>query len=296
MQNRLPPLQSLLAFEAAARLGGLSRAAVELSLTQSAISHQIQNLEEWVGQALFRRVGRGVKLTSAGELFSVTVRNTLKTLTEGRERIEPYRNQDSVIIACPSDFADGWLMPRLPALKAEHPGMEIWFVTKEEIREIDRIDVDLIISATALQSAEVESVPLMDDVAVAVCGPGLAQRLQHLSVPELLTTTPLIMDERRPDWAPWLADHVPDKVAPLRSITVDDPRLLLNAAEQELGIAMVSRLLADTALRQRRVMRLQQIPTFPLPNLWLMRSRLTPRTPAVDIVFRWLLATAAQMH
>ncbi len=296
MQNRLPPLQSLLAFEAAARLGGLSRAAVELSLTQSAISHQIQNLEEWVGQALFRRVGRGVKLTSAGELFSVTVRNTLKTLREGRERIEPYRNQDSVIIACPSDFADGWLMPRLPALKAVHPGMEIWFITKEELREIDRIDVDLIISATALQSDELEAVPLLDDIAVAVCGPALAQRLQHLPVPELLTTTPLIMDEHRPDWAPWLADYVPDKVSPLRSITVDDPRLLLNAAEQELGIAMVSLLLADTALRQRRVMRLQQIPTFPLPSLWLMRSRLTPRTPAVEIVFKWLLATAAQMH
>ncbi|MFD2274009.1 LysR family transcriptional regulator [Undibacterium arcticum] len=65
----MPPLQSLIAFEAAARLGGLSRAAVELSLTQSAISHQIRNLESWVGQPLFRRVGRGVTLTAAGELF-----------------------------------------------------------------------------------------------------------------------------------------------------------------------------------------------------------------------------------
>ena len=113
MQNRLPPLQSLIAFEATARLGGLSRAAVELSLTQSAISHQIQNLETWVGQPLFRRVGRGVTLTAAGGLFCQTVRNTLKTLREGRERIEPYRNMDSVLLACSADFAAGWLMPRL---------------------------------------------------------------------------------------------------------------------------------------------------------------------------------------
>ena len=82
--RRLPPLQTLLAFESAARLASFSRAAQELSLTQSAISHQIQQLEAWAGQLLFRRVGRGVTLTAAGQLFSRTVEETIRLLTDGR--------------------------------------------------------------------------------------------------------------------------------------------------------------------------------------------------------------------
>jgi hypothetical protein len=78
--NRLPPLQSLLAFKAAARLGSFSLAAHDLALTQSAISHQIQNLESWLGQPVFRRMGRGVQLTAAGVLHT------------GRQRIDPYGN------------------------------------------------------------------------------------------------------------------------------------------------------------------------------------------------------------
>src|SRR5471032_1238856 len=134
MSKRLPPLQSLLAFDDSARLGSLSKAALELSLTQSAISHQIQNLEAWVGQALFSRIGRGVKLTAAGELFSQTVHSALKTLRDGRQRIEPYRNPDSVILACGAGFASGWLMARLQQLRRQYPALEVWLATQEDVR------------------------------------------------------------------------------------------------------------------------------------------------------------------
>ena len=285
MNNRLPPLQSLLAFESAARLGGVSRAAVELSLTQSAITHQIQNLEAWVGQALFSRAGRGVKLTAAGELFSETVRATLKTLRDGRERIEPYRNPDSVLLACAPDFASGWLISRLRQLRDLHPSMEVWLITQDELREIDRIDVDLIISSQELSSPEMSSVKLLDDYALAVCGPELAQRLLSLPFPEVLQAAPLIIDETYPEWAPWLADC---KIVSKRGITLEDTRLRLQAAEDELGIAMLSKLDSDTALRKGRVIALTQIPTVPLPQKCLTKSNLLPRTPAVEIVFEWL--------
>lgn len=287
MNKRLPPLQSLLAFESAARLGGVSRAAVELSLTQSAITHQIQNLEAWVGQALFSRVGRGVKLTAAGELFSVTVRATLKTLRDGRERIEPYRNPDSVLIACAADFASGWLISRLRLLRDIHPSMEVWLITQDELREIDRIDVDLIISSQELSSPEMSSVKLLDDAALALCGPELAQRLRSLPFPEVLQAAPLIIDEKYPEWAPWLADC---KIVSKRGITLEDTRLRLQAAEDELGIAMISKVAAEAALRKGRVLALPQIPSVPLAQKWLTKSNLLPRTPAVEIVFEWLHA------
>jgi LysR family glycine cleavage system transcriptional activator len=285
MNNRLPPLQSLLAFEAAARLGGISRAAVELSLTQSAITHQIHNLEAWVGQQLFSRAGRGVKLTAAGELFSHTVQATLKTLRDGRERIEPYRNQDSVLLACPPDFASGWLMPRLRRLRERYPSMEVWLLTQDELREIDRIDVDLIISTQELKSLEMQSVEWLPNHALAVCGSETAAQLQGLPFPQVLLATPLIMDEHFPQWAPWLESY---DLSTRRGITLEDPRLQLQAAQDELGVAMVSHLVADAALQSGRVVPLPQVPTFPLPSMWLSKSKLPPRTPAAELVFDWL--------
>jgi len=290
MNKRLPPLQSLLAFDASARLGSLSKAALELSLTQSAISHQIQNLEAWVGQALFSRVGRGVRLTAAGELFSQTVHTALKTLRDGRQRIEPYRNPDSVILACGAGFAGGWLMARLRLLRQQYPALEVWLATQEEVREIDRLDVDLIISARQLQSDDMSSVALLDDYALAVCAPELEQRLAGLPFPAVLEAAPLIIDEHRPEWSAWLAEYDLDIQ---RAVTLDDQRLILNAVEQGLGIALVSRLEADAALSRGTVRALPHVPTLALPGLWLTKSTLAPRTPSVQLVHQWLMDSAA---
>lgn len=292
--RRLPPLQCLLAFEAAARLGSFSRAAQELALTQSAISHQILHLEEWVDQALFRRIGRGVALTAAGELFLKTVCETLKLINEGRDRIEPYGNLDSVLLYSPPHISYGWLMPRLPALKALYPALEIWLLSEQEVREIDRIDVDLIISTHPSASPNIVSTPLMDDEALAVCGPRTAQHLLPLAFPEVMTQAPLLVQEGRPEWAPWLPERRREGLKTSRTLTVEDPHLLLMAAEQEMGIAMVSRLLADHALQQGRLVALPQIPGFSLPRLWLLKSSLPPRTQAVEITFDWLLQAAAE--
>lgn len=286
MTKRLPPLQSLLAFEAAARLGGITRAAQELALTQSAITHQIHNLEEWVGQPLFNRVGRGVKLSAAGELFSKTVDATLQTLLDGRKRIEPYRNQDSVLLACPADFAAGWVLPRLPALRALHPTLDVWLITRDELRDIDRIDVDLIVSSQDLSNETMVSVPWLADEAIAVCAPGMAPQLLALAPEQAVLTAPLIIDEYAPHWAPWLGDL---ELQAQRSVTLEDTALRLQAAEQGLGIAMVPRSVASHALASGRLCALPHFPTTPLPARWLSKSRLAPRTPAADAVHDWLL-------
>lgn len=286
MTKRLPPLQSLLAFEAAARLGGITRAAQELALTQSAITHQIHNLEEWVGQPLFNRVGRGVKLSAAGELFSKTVDATLQTLLDGRKRIEPYRNQDSVLLACPADFAAGWVLPRLPALRALHPTLDVWLITRDELRDIDRIDVDLIVSSQDLSNETMVSVPWLADEAIAVCAPGMAPQLLALAPEQAVLAAPLIIDEYAPHWAPWLGDL---ELQAQRSVTLEDTALRLQAAEQGLGIAMVPRSVASQALASGRVCALPHFPTTHLPARWLSKSRLAPRTPAADAVHDWLL-------
>jgi len=296
MHKSLPPFKYLVAFEAAARLGSFSKASEELSLTQSAISQQLLKLEELLGQNLFFRNGKGVTLTAAGELLYETVSESLTRLSAGIGRIEPYKSRDSVLIACPPDFAHGWLTPRLGKLKSTlkdmYPELEVWLMTEKELREIDRIDVDLIISRRPIHTADVECVALLEDMAMGICGAQTAARIRHVAYPKLLEKAPLLFLESEPAWGGRLAEDALKSLQLTRGATIEDSRILLEAVIQELGIGFVSNVLARQALKDGRVEVLTQIPTKPLLRLWLMRSKLRPRTPVANDVFNWLLNTA----
>ncbi len=292
MNKPLPPFKYLIAFDAAARLGSFSKASEELSLTQSAISQQLLKLEELLGQSLFFRNGKGVTLTAAGELLYETVRETLSRLSTGIGRIEPYKSSDSVLLACPPDFAQGWLMPRLGKLKLIYPAIEVWIMTEKDVREIDRIDVDLVISRRPIHTEDVECAALLEDHLIAICGVQTAQRIRHFPHPKLLEKAPLLLLESDPTWSGRLsADEVKD-LQLTRGATIEDSRILLEAVIHELGIGYVSSALAHLVVKEGKVKVLTQIPTKSLPRLWIMRSNLAPRTPVANDVFNWLLVQA----
>jgi LysR family glycine cleavage system transcriptional activator len=283
-----PPLKTLAAFEAAARLGSFSQAADQLSVTQSAVSQQIRKLEDFVAQKLFLRKGGGIRLTAAGELLYESVRATLQQLRAGFDRIEPYKNQDSVLLVCPPDFAQGWLTPHLVQMRRQRPTVEIWLITEREVREIDRIDVDLVVSRRPIHTADVECVPLLEDAGVAVCGRELAPRLARLPYPAVLERQPLLFLESDPDWGGLVRhDRLRGKKL-LRAATIDNPQVLLEAVQRGVGIGYVSRVAAGSALHEGRVIELPAVPAQSRPRLWLMRSRLKPRTPVADFAFKWL--------
>ena len=290
------PFSGLVAFEATARLGSVSRAADELNLTQSAVSQRVLKLEAHVGQRLFVRLGHGVRLTGAGELLLLTTRDTLERLRVGFERIAPYRNKASLLLACPADFAHGWLMPRMAALKALHQELEVWLMAEQEMTDIDRIDVDLIVSRRPLRTDHVECRPLLADRGMAVCGPLTAVQIGDAAFPQLLERAPLLLLEREPEWGGLLATPACKALSLQRAATLQDERLLLDAAEQELGIAYVSQVLAAGSLAAGRVVPLPQVPVTPRASLWLMRSTLTPRTPLVNPVHDWLLEQQALLQ
>ena len=284
------PFRSLVAFEATARLGSISRAADELNLTQSAVSQRVLKLEAFVGQRLFVRHGHGVRLTGAGELLLQTTRETLQRLSLGFNRIEPYRNKASLLLACPPDFAHGWLLPRLHGLNAIHVALEVWMMSEHELTAIDRIDVDLIVARKPLHDADVECVPLLEDQAIAVCGVQTALKLGRTPYPKVLEKAPLLFLESEPQWGGLLSAPAATAARIRRAATIQDERLLLAAVEQELGVAYLSQLLASGSLAAQRAVHLTQVPATARARLWLMRSRLTPRTPVVNRAFDWLLA------
>lgn len=288
------PFAGLVAFVATARLGNISRAAEELSLTQSAVSQRILKLEAYVGQRLFIRQGHGVRLTGAGELLLHTASDTLARLQAGLDRIEPYRNRESLLLACPADFAQGWLMHRLDSLRALYPAMEVWLMSERELADIDRIDVDLIISRRPLRRADIACQPWLTDRSLIVCGPRTAQRLGTTGWPRLLEKAPILLLEGEPEWGGLLASAEVKRLKLRRAATIQDERLLLDAAAQDLGLARVSALLASRALATGALVALERAPTSPRAGLWLMHSTLTPRTPLVPLAHDWLLAQAGQ--
>lgn len=288
------PFASLVAFEATARLGSVSRAADELDLTQSAVSQRVLKLEAYVGQRLFVRESHGVRVTGAGELLLATARDTLERLQAGLQRIAPYRSKASLLLACPPAFAGGWLMPRLPALRALQPELEVWLMEERELRTIDRIDVDLIVSRRPRQDADVAAAVLLRDERIAVAGPRTAARVGPATWPRFVEKAPLLLLEAEPEWAGLLARREVRQDRIERAATMHDERLLLEAAAQEMGIALVPRAHAAHALATGRLVALAPVPAPECPPLWLMRSRLAPRTAFADRAFDWLLEQAAR--
>jgi LysR family glycine cleavage system transcriptional activator len=176
-------------------------------------------------------------------------------------------------------------------------------MASEEVAAIDRIDIDLIVSRKPLHAPDIECLPLLEDRAIALCGPQTALAVGATAFPALLERAPLLFLEDEPQWGGLLAGVTsstsgPTGAAPLRirrGATIQDERLLLEAAELDLGVAYLSQVLAGASIERGRTLHLPQVPSLARPRLWLMRSRLTPRSGVVNRAFDWLLAAAGTL-
>jgi LysR family glycine cleavage system transcriptional activator len=165
-------------------------------------------------------------------------------------------------------------------------------MTEKDVREIDRIDVDLVISRRPIHTEDVECAALLEDHLIAICGVQTAQRIRHFPYPKLLEKAPVLLLESEPAWGGRLSGDELKDLLLVRGATIDDSRLLLEAVIHELGIGFVSNALASQAVKEGKVKVLTQVPAKSLPRLWMMRSRLTPRTQVANEVFNWMLDKA----
>ncbi len=246
VSRRLPPLNALRGFEAAARLGSFAKAADELALTQSAVSHQVRQLEHAFGQPLFLRHGRELSLTDAGRDFLATVRAALNQLSVGFERLAPYKEPESLIVACDAAFARCWLLPRLPAFRARHPRVTVWLDTSEQLLDFERQEVEIVLGRLRATGAGCLEEALFDDYLTA----GMRQ---SASAPSLklagLAQQVLLHDERREDWLVWMRQQNLTLHETTAGLRFSDPGLALEAAKLGQGVALVSDVLALDDLR-----------------------------------------------
>jgi LysR family transcriptional regulator, glycine cleavage system transcriptional activator len=236
--RNIPPLQYLLGFEAAARLESFSKAAAELGISQSAVSHEMRLLEDRVGQPLFIRQGRSVRLTDAGRDYQRSVAKSLEQLESGYRRLEPFRKPGSVVIYAPHDFAARWLLPRLGLLKTAVPQCAPWIDTSGTHVDFEELEVSIAILRARDVGSHLVSQTLFADTLVPVASPML---IKHpMKTPADLSKLALIHDERSEGWHEWFesAGAKVDKVA--AGLDVSDRDLALQAALQGHGIALAS--------------------------------------------------------
>jgi LysR family glycine cleavage system transcriptional activator len=283
MKN-IPSLRHLKGFEAAARLGNFSRAAEELHLSQSAISHQIQQLEEQLGQAMFHRVGRGVELTVAGEVLLQTVQKSLHTLNQGLNRITTYLDPGLIVIVAPAPLIQGWLQSKINEAQEHDPTLLPVLSTDQTARFIDEVDVDIHISEYPLQQANLEEYPLFQDKWVVVANPTLAQKIDihHLNNLRLFCLEKSLSDDS-------ISKPLQEQLNACKKVAFyDDICLLINAIKQQQGIACVPYSAVAYDIEMGKLARVPNFASSPSRTWWIARMAGETRSPKVVELFNAL--------
>ncbi|MEE8394177.1 MAG: LysR family transcriptional regulator, partial [Rhodospirillales bacterium] len=171
MVRRLPPLNALRVFEAAARHLSFTRAAGELNVTQAAVSHQIKSLEERLGLSLFRRINRGLLLTDEGQTMLVPVSEALDLIAGALERLQSVESTGILTVSVLPSFAAKWLVPRLGRFTAANPDIDIRLSTTLELVDFVRDGVDIAVRYGRGEWPDLKTVKLMAEDIFPVCSP-----------------------------------------------------------------------------------------------------------------------------
>lgn len=286
-------MRALQAFVAAARLQSFSRAADELGMTQSAISHQIRMLEELLEQPLFNRLHRNAVLTDAGRDLEITLADCFERLELGLKRLAQYRKPNQVIVYTRPEFANHWLIPRLPRLRALHPELDVWLFSNEQTFDPVRGEIHLAIMPAAQALPGLESRRLFGDLLTPLCTPELAAKPTPIDSIGALLSRPLLHDERREDWSHWLAAAGSSETAYVRGYNFGDSGALIDAARRGMGVALGSLVLAGDALKAGELTAPLPL-TIPADNDWIVALTTEAQAkPKIQAFLSWLEAEAA---
>ena len=241
MTARLPSLNGLRAFEAAARHLSFTLAASELNVTQTAISHQIRRLEEELGIRLFIRKNRALALTPEARDYLPGVRAAFNDLRLATDRLLRKEDDKVLTVSTLASLAAKWLLPRLTDFQEQHPGIDVRITTSTSLVDFQRDNVDAAIRYGRGQWPGVRADWLMADELFPVCSPSLLRGDKPLRRPEDLRNHPLLhtSNANSDDWRLWLtAAGLPVDIARQPGITFDMIFMTIQAAIDGIGVAM----------------------------------------------------------
>jgi LysR family transcriptional regulator, glycine cleavage system transcriptional activator len=301
MAFRLPPLSSLRVFEAAARHNSFRKAADELNLTASAVSHGIQTLENWLGVDLFHRESRGLRLTGAGEVYAPMVNQALSLLARATDQLPGRTPTGTLSVSSAPTFAYKILVPRLEKFAAQFPDMRLTVDTSHRLVDLTLDDFDVAIRFTENKKPAPNWTLLAVETLLPVCSPALRERFAGQPVEKILAQAPLIhLTSPSADWNYWFrASGVKAPPSIDGRLSVDVMQLGFDSAIRGLGVVLGRRPLVDDDLAAGRLVSLvdQAIPSG--SGYWLVTSESDFQKPEVKQFRRWLLAElgiAAEHH
>jgi LysR family transcriptional regulator, glycine cleavage system transcriptional activator len=293
MIRRLPPLNAVKAFEAAARHESFTRAAEELCVTQGAVSHQVKALESELGVKLFNRERQRLIITEAGRQYLAVVRDALDRLAIGTERLVQRQTSGVLTISTSPDFAAKWLVHRLARFVEAHPGIDLRVSATMHHVDFAREDVDIAVRHGDGNWAGLDVTRLTTEHLFAVCSPKLVTGRQRLSKPSDVLKFPLMHLEDRKDWSRWLEAAGVVGADTSRGPVLNRASMLIDAAVDGQGIALARTALAAWDLINGRLLRPFSLSLRLSKTYWIVCPQATSTLPKVKACRDWLLAEAA---
>lgn len=308
---RLPPLNSLRAFEAAARHLSFKNAARELHVTPGAISHQVKVLEDSLGVPLFRRLTRKLELTPEGQALVPKVQQGLRSLAEAVERVRNRSEARTLTVLAPPNFAARWLVPRLAGFTERNPGLDLHIASRPGMID-GREDSE---AAVAPEDSDVAPVAMVrfgdgrhaagrvDEVFsasyVPVCSPRLLRGEHALRKPadlrhhNLLHDDTVVEDGARPSWAAWLESAGITDIDAARGTHFSDASLSFGAAIEGLGVALAMKPLVRSEIEAGRLVAPFKIATPATFSYYLVTPEASTPASSVGAFRKWLLEESA---
>jgi DNA-binding transcriptional LysR family regulator len=292
MARKLPPLNALRAFEAAARHMSLTKAAAELHVTQAAISHQVKALEDQLGLALFRRLPRGLLLTDAGQTLLPELRDSFDRMSRAVERLRGGTASGVVTISTVTTFALSWLVERLPRFQALHADIDVKVSTSSRLVDFGIEDVDCAVRVGVGPWRGLRRDKLFDDRVTVVCAPALLPRLKTLD--DLHRAPRIVMYNDPAEWPTFFAAAGIGEPDERGGLQFDSTRIGAQAALAGAGAILVAPFMFADDLASGRLVQPFEFTYASDRAWWFVTPESGSDRPKVKALREWMLAEAAE--
>jgi LysR family glycine cleavage system transcriptional activator len=292
--RRLPPLNALRSYEAAARHLSFTKAAGELGVTPAAVSHQVKMLEDHLGVALFQRVNRQLVLTAAGEACLPGIRTAFEGLSAAIDTISVAGRSGVLTVSVAPSFASKWLLPRLERFKAEHPDIDVRVSASMQLVDFASGEIDVAIRYGSGRYPGLNSDRLISEAVIPVCSPKLLEGPNPPRTPADIRFHTLLHDDSPdddqscPSWEMWLKAIGIEGIDVARGPRFNQSGLVLEAAVLGQGIALAKSTIAAADLAAGRVVTPFGL-TLPLDlAYYIVYPESKTLMPKVGVFIRWL--------
>jgi LysR family glycine cleavage system transcriptional activator len=290
----LPPLNSLVAFEAAARHLSFTSAASELSVTQGAISRQVRLLEEYLGKGLFERTTRSMRLTPTGIQYYETVRSALLDVAKATGEIRHWRGAQQVTVATSTAMASLWLLPKVTEFQRANEDIDLRIIAHDHVKSYSRLECDLALYYCRSTPNDMLVTPLFREEVFPVCSPEyLAKHPELRDIDQLAGCTWLWLEDSQRDWIGWnewferLGSKPPE---PKRRININSYSMLVQSALSGQGIALGWLNLVDSHLQSGDLVRPIEASLITDAQFCLLEPLERGRArPSVRLFHAWLM-------